>query len=210
MTDKWVAYVKEVQHEYKKAGTPITYHQSLFIAKKTWPQVKAGEKPKIDIVEAKDLPPHNTQPRKKLENSEPSKPARGRPSKPKREDSDSEDERRPKKRPSDYTDDDYRKEERREKKRDKRVDTKAHNIPYEKYSPLDGEPRKKAAPRPPQKKREPSSKTGRRSPERDRSSGEYEDWDRPAPRRRPPPRRDDYEDDYDRRPPRRESEYERY
>lgn len=61
MTDNWIKHVKEVQAYYKSQGTPITYNQSLYVAKKTWPQVKEGKSPKIEIT--KDIPEHNTKPR---------------------------------------------------------------------------------------------------------------------------------------------------
>jgi hypothetical protein len=63
MTDKWIGHVKSIQNYYKSQGTPLTYNQSMVIAKKTWPQVKAGEKPKMEI--EKNIPEHNTKPRQK-------------------------------------------------------------------------------------------------------------------------------------------------
>lgn len=62
MTDQWIAHVKATQRYYKEQGTPITYHQALFAARKSYAQVKQGQQPKFEV---EDVPPHNTKPRQK-------------------------------------------------------------------------------------------------------------------------------------------------
>lgn len=62
MTEAWVGHIKTVQQQYKAQGTPISYHQAMVVAKRTWPQVKAGEKPTIKV-ESDQIPQHNTKPR---------------------------------------------------------------------------------------------------------------------------------------------------
>lgn len=164
MTDQWIAHVKATQRYYKEQGTPITYHQALFAARKSYAQVKQGQQPKFEV---EDVPPHNTKPRQK----EPTK-------------------------------------------------THARKVVYREESEIENDRSKpRGRPRKPQPESESYSEESDRPaprrrppPRREEDDYEYEE-ERPAPRRRPPPRDDyEYEEERPRRrpPPRRDDYDDRY
>lgn len=115
-TGAWLAHVKNVQKFYKEQGTPLTWNQSLVVARKSWQEMKAGNT--VEMKVEKDIPVHNTRPRVKAPKEQlkeaPTKPVEKKKSKPKKVyESESSDDEPPRKKKIVYVE-----EPRKKKKRD--------------------------------------------------------------------------------------------
>jgi len=115
-TGAWINHVKAVQKFYKEQGTPLTYNQSMVVAKRSWQEMKAGNT--VEMKVEKDIPVHNTRPRTKAPPKEPlkevpTKPVEKKKTKKRQPESDSSDDEPVRKKKIVYVE-----EPRRKKKRD--------------------------------------------------------------------------------------------